>query len=93
MDLKQRVIKADGLACPHCEGPINFISPYYGRDECDIDNQLVGVWTWWILVPFAELISGFRTLTGNSPGTVKKLYHCVQCNLDLNYKESIKTGV
>jgi len=92
VDLKNRNVQADGLTCPQCEGHINFITPYYGRDECDLDNQMVGIWTWWIFVPFAELISAFRASTGNSPGSVKKLYHCVQCNTDLSYKEAIKTS-
>ena len=91
MDLKHRAVRADGLTCPHCEGPVNFVTPYYGRDEYDMDNQFIGVRTWWLLVPFVELISGFRELIGNSPGSVKKLYHCVQCGVDLSYKESIKT--
>ena len=93
MDLEHRVVRADGLTCPHCDGPINFITPYYGRDECDLDNQMVGVWTWWLFVPFAELISAFRAMTGNSPGMVKKLYHCAQCDVHLSYKEAIKVAV
>ena len=92
VDSENRVVQAEGLACPRCNGPIKFITPYYGKDEYDLENQLVGVWTWWILVPFAELLSGLRALIGNSPGAVKKLYHCSHCNLDLSYKDAIKSG-
>ena len=92
VESKSRVIPADGLRCPHCGCPINFITPYYGRDECDLDNQTVGVRTWWIFVPFIELISVLRAWTGNTPGAVKKLYHCVKCNVDLSYKEAVSTS-
>jgi hypothetical protein len=91
VDLNHRVVRVDGLACPRCEGPINFITPYYGRDEYDSDNQFVGIRTWWIFIPFAELISAFRALTGNSRGAVEKLYYCSQCNVDLSYKEATRT--
>lgn len=90
MNSNRSVVQADGLACPRCNGPVNFITPHYGKDEYDLENDLVGVRTWWIFVPFVELFIGLRALIGSSPGAVKKLYHCEQCNVDLNYKEATR---
>jgi len=92
VESKHNAVEAEGLTCPRCNGPISFITPYYGKDEQDLENQLVGVRTWWIFVPFVELFSGLRALLGNSPGAVRKLYHCSQCNFDLSYKEATKAS-
>lgn len=88
MNSRNRSVQADGLTCPGCGGPVDFITPYYGRDEVDMDRQFVGGRTWWILVPFIELISAVRQLTGSSAGTKERLYHCQQCNVDLSYEDA-----
>jgi hypothetical protein len=88
VELKHKAVQADGLTCPGCGGPVNFITPYYGRDEYDLERQFAGARTWWILVPFVELMSIIRQLTGSSPGAAEKLYHCQECNVDLSYKEA-----
>ena len=81
-------VQADGLTCPSCGGAVDFITPYYGRDEVDMDEQFVGSRTWWIFIPFVELVSAIRKLTGSSRGATEKLYHCEQCNVDLSYEET-----
>ena len=88
IDSNRSVVQADGLGCPRCNGPVNFITPYYGKDEYDIEKDLVGARTWWAFVPFVALFSALRAIIGNTPGAVKELYHCDQCNLDLSYKEA-----
>ena len=92
MDLKHRVVRADGLFCRRGKGPVSFITPYYCKDEYDLDNQFVGIRTWWNFVPFAGLISAYRALTGNTRGTKEKLYYCGRCNVDLSYEETTGTS-
>lgn len=87
---KHRVVRAEGLVCPRCDGPVDFITPYYGRDEYDMDSDFVADWTWRIFIPLAEVVSAVRELTGNTRGAKEKLYHCSQCNFDLSYKEATK---
>jgi hypothetical protein len=92
VDLKHRVVRADGLLCRRCEGPVCFITPYYGKDEYDLDKQFVGIRTWWSFVPIVPLISAFRGLTGNTRGAKEKLYYCGQCDVDLSFKETTGTS-